>query len=263
MVQIFGVTAFEGATLIQVLSLVVIFGAAFFVKGVFGYGAVPLLIVAGSFVVGPHHAVLLAAVTNVMSHIQFIPDGLRYGRRDVVLRLTIVLVPSIAVGVLIFARISGGALSVLAGAVILASVLIDARGWLEPLRPLVEKHVRIVSPVFGLVAGLISGVIGAGSISFISLFLKFFAPDRETFRGTLILVTAVVLVWRVCMLAIAGEIGLQIVTEALLLLGPGLITGLVGRRVSKRLSDRTFFTAFQVVLCCGAVVLLFRGAMGG
>jgi uncharacterized membrane protein YfcA len=244
----------------QLLMLFAVFSSAFFIKGVFGYGAVPLLIVAGSFVVEPHHAIVLAAMTNLMTHIQYMPEGIANGQRALVVRLGIFLLPSIAVGVWVFGQLDGAALSMLAGAVILGSVFADWRGLLDPLAPWVRNHARVATPIFGVIAGLISGIIGAGAVSFISLFVRIFAPDRQGFRATIILVTAVILCWRTLVLSIAGQVTLTITLEALILLPGGAIAGFLGARLTRRLTDKSFFAAYRVLLMLGAVLMFYRGA---
>tara|TARA_R110002094_G_scaffold108429_1_gene106402 strand:+ start:992 stop:1780 length:789 start_codon:yes stop_codon:yes gene_type:complete len=257
---LFGLTPFADLSVAQLIMLFAVFSGAFFVKGIFGYGAVPLLIVAGSFVVEPHHAVVLAELTNFMTHIQYMPEGIARGQRTLVIRLGIFLLPSIAVGVWVFAKLDGAALSMLAGAVILGSVFADWRGLLDPVAPWVRNNARVAAPVFGVIAGLISGIIGAGAVSFISLFVRMFAPDRHGFRATIILVTATILAWRTLALGIAGQVTLTIALEALLLLPGGAVAGLLGARVAKRLIDANFFSAYRILLMFGATLMFYRGA---
>jgi len=57
-------------------------------------------------------------------------------------------------------------------------------GLLDPLAPWVHANARIAAPVFGTVAGLISGIIGAGAVTFISLLILIFAPGRKGFLAT-------------------------------------------------------------------------------
>lgn len=257
--EVFGTTPFDGLSAAQIAMLGLIYFGAFFVKGVFGFGAVPLLIVAGSFVVTPHHAVILAAVTNLVTHLQYIPEGWRNGQRALVGRLIVYVIPAIAVGVVIFAQLGGGSLSILAGIIILGSVLTDALRLLDPLAPMVRRQARIVGPVFGVISGLISGIVGAGSIAFIGLYVRMFAPDRQGFRATIILMVAVTMVWRTSVLAVTGLITGALLIEAAILLPGSVLSGALGARLSKRISDRGFFTAYRVVLCTGALLMIWRG----
>lgn len=260
--DVFGVVPFDGLSAWQIGALGLIYFAAFFVKGVFGFGAVPLLIVAGSFVVEPHHAVVLAAVTNLVTHLQYIPEGWRSGQRALVGRLIVYLIPSIAVGVVVFAQLGGGSLSILAGIIIMGSILADAFRLLDPLAPMVRRRARIVGPAFGVVSGLISGIVGAGSIAFVGLYVRMFAPDRQGFRATIILIVAVTMVWRTAVLAMTGMITGALLAETLILLPGSVLSGALGARLTRRISDRGFFTAYRVVLCAGAALMIWRG-LGG
>ncbi|MBF9036092.1 TSUP family transporter [Rhodobacterales bacterium HKCCE2091] len=263
MTAIAALAPFAGLPGWQVAALVLVYAASFFVKGVFGYGAVPLLIVAGSFVVEPHHAVVLAALTNLMTHMQYVGEGLRNGQRALVLRLAIFVLPSIAAGVWVFSRMDGASLGILAGAIIGLSVIADWRGWFDPLAPWTRENVWLSGPIFGTVAGLISGIIGAGAIAFITLYLRVFARDRATFRATVILMTGVILLWRSAVLAVAGEVTGTIAFEALLLLPGGLLAGWAGGRLSARMSDGAYFTGYRWVLVSGAAVLVLRSLLQG
>lgn len=261
--EFFGIAPFEGLSLAQIAALVAVYFGAFFVKGVFGFGAVPLLIVAGSFVVDPHQAVILAAVTNLMTHSVYMPEGWRNGQRGLVGRLAIFVVPAIAVGVAVFARLGGDSLSVLAGIIILGSILVDAFGLLDPLAPRVRRQAWIVGPIFGVLTGFISGLVGAGSIAFVGLYIRIFAPDKTGFRATIILMTAVIMVWRTSVMVFAGLITLALVAQALLLLPGALLSGAIGARLAGRLTDRGFFAAYRAVLCAGAALMIWRGIAGG
>ena len=256
------VTPFMGLSGLQIAALVAVFAGAFLVKGMFGYGAIPLLIVAGSFVVAPHHAVLLAAVTNLMTHVQYLPEGLRHGQRRQVARLALFLMPTIVAGVWVFARIDGSRLSLLAGMVIMASVLVDWLRLLDPLAPFVRANVRVVGPVVGTVSGLISGVIGAGAISFLSIYVRMLAPGRHEFRATILLISGVIMTWRVFILVMVGLVDATILTEALLLLPVGLVAGLVGQRLFGMMNDRMFFDGYRLVLVMGSALMILRGLTG-
>ncbi len=261
--SLFGLDLFAGIALWQLALLAVVYAGAFFVKGVFGYGSVPILIVAGSALVEPHHAVVLAAVTNLFTHAQYIGDGWRHGRRGLVARAAIFLLPAIAAGVWVFSRLEGTSLSILAGAIILLSVLADARGWMKPLEPWVRANPRLCAPLFGTTAGLIAGIIGAGSIAFISLYVRIYEHSRQGFRATIILVTTVILFWRTSVLTFAGEITWTVAGEALCLMPGALLAGWLGARFSKRLGDAAFLRAYRGVLILGAALMVLRGVLAG
>jgi hypothetical protein len=74
-VEIAGITLFADMSGAQIAALAVVYASAFLIKGVFGFGAVPLLIVGGNFVTDAHHAVVLAAVSNLRHASPAYPDG--------------------------------------------------------------------------------------------------------------------------------------------------------------------------------------------
>lgn len=261
--DIAGIPLFPDMSTAKIVALATIYASAFLVKGVFGFGAVPLLIVGGTFVIDAHHAVILAAITNIMTHVQLMPNGIRNGRRPLVFGLAIFVLPAIVFGVWVFGRLSGPNLSVLAGLILLLSMAIDQFRLLDPLHPMVREHQRIVGPVFGMLTGLIAGVIGAASIAFASLYIRVFVTDRHEFRSTLILLVGIVLLWRILMLSVGGHVTATILVEAALLLPIGLIGGYAGGAVAKRLSDGDYFVWYRVTLSVGAILMMYRGLSGG
>lgn len=259
--EFFGVAPFDGLAAGQIAGLAAVYMTAFLIKGMVGFGAVPLMIVIGSFLVEPHDAVILAAITNVLTHSQYLPHAYRHGQRALVGRLALFVLPAIAVGVLLFARINGEGLSILSGAIILVSVLIDAFRLVEPLAPMLRRNPKVVGALFGIVTGMISGVVGAGSIAFLSLYIRMYAPDRQGFRATIILMTGVIILWRITVLAISGLITPTLLTESLMLLPGSVLAGYAGARMQGRLSDRNFFMAYRLVLAAGALLMIWRGAV--
>lgn len=256
------IAPFAGLAGAQIAAMAAIYAVSFFVKGMFGYGAVPLLIVAGSFVVEPHHAVLLAALTNLMTHAQYLPEGFRHGHRRQVAWLALFLMPSIVAGVWVFARLDGSNLNLLAGLVILVSVLVDWFRLLDPLAPYVRANVRLVGPVVGTVSGVISGVIGAGAVSVLSLYVRMIAPGRHEFRSTIVLISGVILLWRIFVLTLAGFVDLTLAAEALLLLPVAVAGGFAGQRVFGLMNDGVFFNGYRLVLVLGSALMVVRGLMG-
>jgi uncharacterized membrane protein YfcA len=261
--EIAGIPIFPEMTGLEIAALAAIYASAFMIKGVFGFGAVPLMIVGGTFVVEAHHAVVLAAISNLMTHVQLMPNGIRHGRKPLVLKLAIFVLPAIILGVWIFGRLSGPNLSVLAGAIILMSMAMDQFRLLDPLHPLVRRHQGIVGPVFGTITGLIAGVVGAASIAFVSLYIRAFVPGRQEFRSTLILLIGIVLMWRISVLGVSGHVTTTILIEAALLLPFGLVAGYLGSLVTERLSDGDYFTWYRAALSFGAILMIYRGLSGG
>lgn len=261
--EIGGIALFEGMTGVQIAALAAIYASAFLIKGVFGFGAVPLLIVGGNFVTDAHHAVVLAAVSNFITHLQLIPSGVRQGRRKLVFRLAIFILPAVVVGVWIFGRLSGPDLTALAGAIILFSMILDQFRLLDPLHPLVRRHEPVVGPAFGTITGLIAGVVGAASIAFVSLYIRVFVTERHEFRATLILMIAVILSWRTAMLGAGGHITWVILLEAAVLMPGGFVAGYIGGKVTDRLSDGDYFTWYRAALSFGAILMIYRGLSQG
>jgi len=256
---LFGITPFADFSLLQIAGLAAIYALAFFIKGVFGYGAVPTLVVLGSLVVPPHHAVLLAAISNLITHVQFIPGAIRYGDRRLALRLVFFFVPTIAFGVWVFSQMDSSRLSLAAGVLILFIMLTEIFGLLRHAEPLIRKHNAIVGPLAASLAGLIAGLIGAGAMVFLSLYIKIFCPEKQQFRATILLVATMIIVWRSIILLGSHIVGPNILLEAALLSPVAFAAGSAGGLAMRAIPNALFFRLYQVLMAAGAVLLIFKG----
>jgi uncharacterized protein len=261
-VELFGVSPFGGFTEVQVAAIVLLYLVAFFLKGMLGYGAVAALVAGGSLIIPPHHAVVLAAVANAYTQVQFVPSSLREGDRQVALRLVFWTMPAVAAGVWLFAQAGAPGLSLLIGLMILALVVAEVAGLFRRLEPVARRHQRTAGPVVAGTAGLVGGIIGAGAIVLLSLYVRMLCPEKLRFRGTILLIGNVFVFWRLAVLALGGLVGAQVLVEALLLAPVSLTAGWLGGTLVRRLPAPLFFRLYQALLIAAALLLIARGVAG-
>lgn len=255
---ILGITPFEGIGPQALAGLAAVYFIAFFVKGIFGYGAISALVVGASFLVPPHQAVLLAAVSGAATQVQLFSGGWRDGDRAIAGQLAIWAVPAIGLGVWLFASADETGLGLMIGLTILALVLLEASGLIVRLEPVIARNARVLGPVASVVSGLVAGLVGAGGVILLSIYIKLFCPEKRRFRGTVLLVATVFVLWRVLLLVAMGLIGWQLLLEALILAPAAWLGGRIGSRAMTGVSDPVFFRAYQGLLILASVLMIWQ-----
>lgn len=256
-------TAFGQTSIWPVVFLLAVYFLAFMVKGLFGYGAVPMVIVAGSLVVPPHDAVVLAALVNVISQIVLIPDGLRDGDRKIALNCIVFMVPAVLLGVFLFRVLKPQGLEILAGGLILGLTLIDMTALRTKLLPENIGDIRFLGAGMSIIAGLLAGVVGAGAMLFLSVYLRRRLPEARQFRATVILIVTVMVVWRTLLLALSGFITGGVVLQAAIIIPVSGIAAQIGRSMAGKLSSQTYFRTYQIFLALMASLLILKAIISG
>jgi uncharacterized protein len=255
---ILGVTAFDGLGWAPLAGLALVYFAAFFVKGLFGYGAVSALVVGASFFVSPHHAVLLAALSNTFTQIQLMPQGWREGDRAIAGRLAFWAVPSIVLGVWIFANSGETGLGLMIGFTILALVGLEMTGALARIEPFIARHAAVLGPALSAFSGMLAGMVGAGGVILLSIYIRLLCPEKRLFRGTVLMVATVFVLWRALVLAVGGMIGWDLLYEALLLAPVAWAGSKAGTSFMRGMPDPVFFRAYQGVLVLASALMIWQ-----
>lgn len=256
-----GIPIFDGLSLWQLVSLLVVYAFAFTVKGVFGYGAVLPMILMGSLVMPPHHAIILAGLVNLVSHAVIVPDGLRHGNHRLAGRMILFIMPTLILGVLLFRHLEPAALQMSVGSLLLIILLAEGTSWRQHLFRIVEVRHSLFSGAVALIAGLLSGLVGGGAMIFLSVYLRSVEPDKLALRGTIILILAGTLAWRMLLLGWANLLTWSMALEAMFILPLTVFCTLIGRAVAGRLTNEAFFRAYRVFMIAAALMLIVRGAV--
>ena len=254
-----GIEVFPEITWVGIGILAVVFFASYFVKGAIGMGALSPAILFSTLIVGPHHAVLLAVFTNSLSHLQFLLQGLRDGDWRIARKVIVGNFTGSVLGIWIFGQLNNEWLTLLLGITLGGVWLTDITNALERLsRRINLRSPFIIYPLSGA-AGVISGVTGAGGLFFVAIYIKHVCPDPKSFRGTVILLSMLVVVWRAIILIGVGFIDSRVIMEGATLLPAIILGGVVGTWFYRRLPVAGFYRLFQAAILFGAVGLIWKG----
>ncbi|MCL4744422.1 MAG: sulfite exporter TauE/SafE family protein [Burkholderiaceae bacterium] len=251
---------FEGLDWPRIVALAAIYLLAFTVKGAIGVGSLTPTIVFGALVIDAHHAVALAVMANILSQMQFVREGFRHGDRRIARKVIVPNFAAAALGVWIFGRIGAPTLTTVLGLALGMLALCDMLGVWTRLAQRIDIGKPVTVVAISAFSGLVSGVTGAGGLLFVAIYLRMIIADKTVFRGTVLLLSTLVVAWRALMMAFAGHIDWQVVVESAVLFPLILTGGILGSKIHGRISERRFSAVLQAVILFGAAVLIWRGA---
>lgn len=260
--ELFGIPVFAGLSAAQVSGLAAVYFTAFLLKGVFGYGAVSMMVVGAALIIPPHQAVVLAAVANFYTQIQLIPRSVREGDRQVAGKLVLWTLPAVVIGVWLFASMEARWLGFAIGLFILFLVISEIFGLIARLAPLVQRHTGIAGPIAATAAGMIAGFLGAGAMVFISVYVRMLCDEKLLFRGTMILVGTIFVIWRFIVLVVGGLVGIAVLVEAAILAPLGFASAYLGGRLVNHIPNALFFRVYQGILILAALMLVRQNLIG-
>ena len=250
---------FHALSAFQIVALMAIYGILASVRGALGFGAVAPTIVFSSIILEPHHAVMLALATGTWAQAQIAPFGLKHGDWKLVKPLLLSSMVAITVGTFIFENLEPGWLTIFLGVAMLGIAMMDRHKMLDRLAQRVDLTRFDVALGLSSVSGLIAGVAGGGGMYLLSVYLKLACPTPTLFRGTSILIGAIILFWRLVVSIAIGLVSWRLVVESLFLLPLSLAGAWAGIRFFHRADAKRFYNAFQIVLMVGALILLWKG----
>jgi uncharacterized membrane protein YfcA len=256
----FGVTPFENLTWWAVAMVALAHAGGCFIRGAFGFGSNMPIVVATTFILGPHHAILLALMTTIVAQLHLLPSGFRTADWQVTKPLVIGMAVGTLVGTWIFTVLSGITLQIILGTLIVLIILMDAFKLVEKLLTHMDIRSRKITGGFSFVGGTMGGLSGAGAFYFLVVYLKHVCPTPDALRGTNVLLSAMTMFMRAFALTTAGLITPTLITEGLLLAPLVFIATWLGAHAFRVSSDQRFYFALQILLLAGAAALVFKGA---
>lgn len=197
----------------------------------FGFAlvAVPLL----ALVTGPHTAILLALVTGTFFNGWQAVEGRGHRDVSVVARVLGGAVLGMPAGYLVFRTTDPGPLTVVVGLLVLAAVVVLARGWRFPA----------VSPGTDLATGVFTGLLttstGTNGPPIVALLQARRLPPHE-FRATVTLVFLVLNLAALAVFGVTGTLTLDVLETALWSVPALLLGGWIGYRVRRLLPAAMF-----------------------
>lgn len=244
-----------------IVGVAAIYFVAFAGRGALGFGAIAPAVTLSSFLIPPHHAVLLAILTATVPQLQVLPEGIRSGDWHVARPAILALLISIPFGVWVFARIDSDVFSLILGFAISLIVIMDALKLLD--RAAKKIDIRKPSVVFGLAGatGFVTGLAGAGGVMMLAVYLKHACRDYIALRATAALMGTILIFWRLLATVIAGLVDVQLISEALLLIPVVYFGGWIGIHFFKRMGAARYYNLFQALLLVSALGLMVDGVI--
>jgi uncharacterized membrane protein YfcA len=250
---------FAGVSGWVIATIAILYFVCFLARGAVGFGALAPAVTFTSWLIDPHHAVLLAIVAATVPQLQLLPGSLRGTDWQVARPVLWAIAVTTAVGAWIFARISGDTLSTILGFVISGAVIADTFKLLE--RAFARVDLRKPSVAFALAgfSGFVTGLAGVGGMITLVLYLKHACTDHAKLRHTTIVIGTLILAWRCVLVFLTGLVSLKLLTEAAIML-PVIYAGVwLGSRVTRNASTKQYHRVLQALLLLSALGLLAEG----
>ncbi|MEE8515433.1 MAG: sulfite exporter TauE/SafE family protein [Alphaproteobacteria bacterium] len=256
-----GIDPFAGLPMAVIAMVVVIYFMAFILRGAIGFGSVTPTVLLTSWVLEPHHAVLLALTTTVAAQGQLLPEGFRNGDWKITWPILAAISITIVAGIFVFIRLNANWLTLIIGVVMCWTVFMEYRKLLERLGKYIDMRAPRNAFALASVSGLIAGTVGAGGMLFLAVYLKLACETAQKLRATALLVSGLFMIWRFLVALGAGLISSNLILEAILLLPAIYLGGWIGIKFFQSLTDERFFRLFQLFLMVMAVGLVAKGLL--
>tara|TARA_R110000787_G_scaffold127104_12_gene238463 strand:- start:1590 stop:2387 length:798 start_codon:yes stop_codon:yes gene_type:complete len=254
-----GIAPFAGLEwwVVAAVATIHLFGC--FVRGAFGFGSNMPIVIMTTFLLGPHHAVVLALMTTLIAQTHLIPQGLKTADWPVVKTLFIGIILGTAFGTWIFTSLSPERLVLTLGFLIAAVIAFDSLKLVERLTRSVDLRSWQMTGGFSFIGGTLGGLSGAGAFYFLVVYLKHACETPTALRGTNMLLSGLTMIVRFAALSLAGLITPSIVTEGLLLTPLVFLGTFIGTHAFRRSTPKGFYLGLQILLFAGAVGLIAKG----
>lgn len=231
----------------------------FLVRGAFGFGSNIPIVLLTTPILGPHHAIVLAAAASFIAQIDLLPQGLRTADWRVSKPLIAGMLAGTAVGTWLLTIWKAEWLEVCMGLLILVIVGMERFKLMEHFAEWFDLRSARVTTALSVSAGALGTVSGGGGIYLLIPYLKLACGTPDAFRGTNLVLSGFFLTGRILLFLIAGLVTLQIVAETIVLM-PAIFLGTwAGTRFFRTASPQRFWAALHALLACGALVLVGKG----
>ncbi len=236
-----------------------IYFGSFFVRGTFGFGSGVPAILLGSYILEPHHAVLLLLTCSSISHAQFIGHGLRHADWGVAGVILVFLIPGVVGGVWVFRELSSAWLTLVLGIVISIIVAISFTDVMYRVSERADIRSPWIAGTLATCSGWIAGAVGAGANYLTAAYLRHACPTAHKLRATGFTLSTVSIVGRIVVTSFAGLITPRIVAETIVLAPVVIAGGWLGARFFRALPGARFDTVFRVFLLLVSISVVGKG----
>ena len=258
----FGETAaFDGIGAAAIASVFLAHFVGFFIRGAFGFGSNMPIVLLTTWVLGPHHAILLVALTSGIAQLHLLPQGFRHTDWPIVRRLTFGLLAGIVFGVWAFAELEADWLMLLLGLLLVLILLMDRLKLIERMRRTFDLRSHRVATALAAISGSVGTVSGGGGLYFLVVYLKLVCPGPVALRSTNVFLSGAFMIARLALLTLAGLFSPEMVLEALLIAPVVFLGSWAGTRTFHRTAPERFYQWLQLILLAAALALFVKGLL--
>lgn len=250
---------FQSLSLPAIALVHVAYLAGFAIRGSFGFGSNLPAVLVTAWVLGPHHAVLLAALVAMLAQLQLMPQGVNGAHWGRVVPVVITMFFGTAVGVWLLTIIEADWLLLVLAVLIGIMVVTDRLRLLERVGRFIDVRSPRVAASVGTVSSMMSTLSGGGALYLLAPYLKLAAASPLEFRNTNVMIGGIAGLARVLMLSAAGLVTFELLLDAASLL-PAITLGTwIGTRYFRAVSAERFFATLQWMLLLAAALLAVKG----
>lgn len=233
----------------------------FFIRGAFGFGSNMPIVLVTTWILGPHHAILLVLLCTFAAQVHLLPQGLKTADWEVTRPLVAGVIVGITTGTWLFTILAADWLTLVMGSLITFIIVMDSLKVLQWLSARIDLRSRWVTSSLAAGSSVVGAVSGGGAFYFLVIYLKLACKDPAGLRGTNLALSAVFIVGRIILLSWYGLFTPQLLAEASLLLPVVFLGTWSGTRFFHTSSPERFYIALQILLFCAAIALLGKGIM--
>ncbi len=253
------IAPFEGVPAWAIGCVIASYFFGFFVRGAFGFGSNMPIVLLTTWLLGPHHAILLTALAAVVAQAHLLPQGLGTADWRVSRPLIAGMLLGVGAGTWLFVRLGEEWLTLVMGVLIVAIVVLDRTRAVERFAPRVDLRSPLVTTSLAAGSACAGSVGGGGAMYLLSGFLKLVCATPSALRGTNLVVSGMFILARIAFLFLAGLITPVLLVEAAALIPVVFLGTWAGTRFFRRAGPAGFYAALQALLIAAALALIVRG----
>jgi len=259
MISFGGITAFDAIGPAAIGFVLLAHFAGFYIRGALGFGSNMPIVLLTTWVLGPHHAILLVALTSGIAQIHLLPQGFRQTDWPIARMLALGMMAGIAFGIWVFAGIEAAWLLLLLGGLILAILLMDRFRLIERLQRKINLRSHALASGLAVVSGTVGTISGGGGLYFLAVYLKLVCASPAVLRSTAVFLSGAFMMFRLGLLTYAGLFTPGMLLEAAVVAPAVFLGSWAGTRLFHASSPERFYNGLQLVLLAAAAAIFVKG----
>ena len=255
------IAPFAGVPAWAIACVIASYFFGFFIRGAFGFGSNMPIVLLTTWLLGPHHAILLTAVAALAAQLHLLPQGIATADWRISRQLIIGMLIGVGAGTWLFTRLNEQWLTLVMGTLIITIVVLDRTRGVDRLVSRVDLGSPVIATSLAAGSACAGSVGGGGAMYLLNGFLKLVCASPSALRGTNLVVSGVFIFARIAFLSLAGLITPVLLVEAALLVPVVFLGTWAGTRFFRRAGAAGFYAALQSLLIAAALLLIAKGAV--